>query len=203
MITIIDYGVGNLNSIVNIIKYLGGECRIAQSSHDILNADKLILPGVGSFDLGMESLQIMEIVDSLNIAVQQKKIPILGICLGMQLMTIKSEEGKLQGLGWIDAEVKKFLFENGSTLKTPHMGWNLVQVKKKNPVISYSDIDLRFYFVHSYYVQLKDNNLSLAQTNYGIDFCSAFQRDNIFGVQFHPEKSHRHGMNLIKSFMNI
>lgn len=203
MITIIDYGIGNLNSVANIIHYVGGKCRILDDPNELINAEKLILPGVGAFDKGMESLKERGILEALNIAVLENKVPILGICLGMQLLTLRSEEGKLEGLGWVDAEVKKFSFENNLNLKIPHMGWNSLQVKKQNPLIPIREENLRFYFVHSYFVNPNQDELTIASSHYGRDFCAAFQKDNIFGVQFHPEKSHRFGMNLMKNFIDL
>jgi glutamine amidotransferase len=203
MITIIDYGIGNLNSVANIIQHIGGKCRISDNPQDFSDADKLILPGVGSFDKGMESLKESGIVEVLNFAVLQRKVPILGICLGMQLMTLRSEEGKLDGLGWINAEVKKFLFEKNSHFKIPHMGWNSLKIERDNPLIPITDEMLRFYFVHSYYVKPNSPELTISTANYGSEFCAVFQKDNIFGAQFHPEKSHRFGMNLMKNFVYL
>jgi imidazole glycerol-phosphate synthase subunit HisH len=203
MITIVDYGVGNLNSVANIIQHQGGKCKISSDPDDFVSAEKLILPGVGAFDNGMDSLKFNGHVEALNLAVVENKIPILGICLGMQLMTLKSEEGKLDGLGWVNAEVKKFNFEKVNNLKIPHMGWNSLKILRNNPLISFSEDELRFYFVHSYYVEVHNDELAIFNSNYGGEFCSGFQKDNIFGVQFHPEKSHKFGMNLIKNFINI
>lgn len=203
MVTIVDYGIGNLNSVSNIIRYVGGKCKISDDLNEIKNSEKLILPGVGSFDKGIESLKKRGMIEVLNLAVLEKKIPILGICLGMQLMTLRSEEGNLNGLGWIDAEVKKFSFENSLNLKIPHMGWNSIQVKRQNPLIPITEEEVRFYFVHSYFVNPNQYGLTIASSHYGKDFCAAFQMDNIFGVQFHPEKSHRFGMSLIKNFLEL
>lgn len=203
MIIIVDYGVGNLNSVANIINHVGGECIISSDPRVISEANKLILPGVGSFDNGMNSLTQSGILNALNYAVLDRKVPILGICLGMQLMTTESEEGDLKGLGWIDAQVIKFSFDSDSDLKIPHMGWNSLEIKQDNPILPMNNSDLRFYFVHSYFVRTNQIDNMIASTTYGNEFCVAFQKNNIFGVQFHPEKSHKFGMSLMKNFINI
>jgi len=203
-IIIVDYGLGNLNSVANMIKHVGGRCEISSDLEVIENAEKLLLPGVGAFDRGMSKLSSSGIKEVLNKVVLQKRIPILGICLGMQLMTHRSEEGELNGLGWIDAEVKKFVFPNDSNLKIPHMGWNKVAVNKENLLTSTEeDAEKRFYFVHSYYVHAKNPEDIMCTTQYGHEFCSAFSYENIMGVQFHPEKSHRFGMEMMKKFIQI
>lgn len=200
MITIIDYGAGNIGSIENMIKRVGGEAKISSLKEDILNAEKLILPGVGSFDYGMNKLNESGITDALQEKVINQKTPILGICLGMQLMTQKSEEGKLPGLGWFDAEVKKFI-PTEKKYKVPHMGWNLIDIKKQSPLFNEEEIERRFYFVHSYYVSSNKKEEVLTETNYINTFVSGLSKDNIFGLQFHPEKSHKFGMEIIKNFV--
>ncbi len=202
MIVIIDYGIGNLNSVANMVRHVGGKYHITSNPSEIASADKLILPGVGAFDRGMEALHESGITDALSTAVLQQSVPILGICLGMQLMTKKSEEGRLAGLGWLDAEVRRFHFPELSNLKIPHMGWNTVSTLRENPLIQLEERQ-RFYFVHSYYVSCADETDVLATCNYGYDFVAAFARDNIFGVQFHPEKSHRFGMALIRQYVEL
>lgn len=196
-IVIVDYGMGNLGSIKNMFEAIGSEAEITSDLGKIKNAQKLILPGVGSFDNGMENLKKLKLNSVLNELVMIRKTPILGICLGMQLMTEKSEEGKSPGLGWIKGETKKFANQN---FKIPHMGWNNVKIVKKHPLAEGLNSRAQFYFVHSYFVLLKENRDELLQTNYGGKFTSAFQRANIFGVQFHPEKSHKFGMQLLKNF---
>lgn len=203
MIYIINYGVGNLNSISNIIKKVGGESEIISDVSLLKQAKKIILPGVGAFDHAMKKLAEHGWTEELTDTVVNRKIPTLGICLGMQMLCKKSEEGVLPGLGWIDAEVKKFNFPEGTNLKVPHMGWNQVHVKKENPLIKNPEEEHRFYFVHSYHVVCNNDADILGTTNYGIEFTSSVSHDNIYGAQFHPEKSHRFGMELLKNFIDI
>ncbi|CAN5668023.1 imidazole glycerol phosphate synthase subunit HisH [soil metagenome] len=202
MIAILDYGVGNLGSILNMIKKAGTKAVISSDEKLISQADKLILPGVGAFDNGMQHLIDSELIPILNKKVLEDKVPLLGICLGMQLMTNGSEEGNLKGLGWIDAEVIKFRFESGSKLKVPHMGWNLISNKKDSYLFDGMYKDPRFYFVHSYYVKNNNEENILAETHFGNDFTSAVINDNIIGTQFHPEKSHKFGLKLMQNFIN-
>ena len=200
MVSIIDYGVGNLGSLLNIHKRVGIEAQITASPKKIKNSTHLILPGVGSFDNAMNRLHDSGIVPSLEDTVFEKKIPILGICLGMQMMTKKSEEGICDGLGWIDAKVKKFSLPK--RMKIPHVGWNIVSIKNDNFLMKI-DSQLRFYFVHSYYVKCYNEKNIIGVTNYGFDFVSSFKQKNIYGVQFHPEKSHNYGKELLKKFSDI
>ena len=202
MITIIDYGAGNISSVSNMISYLGGESCKTSSLVDIEKATKLILPGVGNFDFGMNALNNLGISRLLFKKILEEKIPVLGICLGMQLLCKYSEEGVSKGLGIIDAEVKKFSFDlENINLKIPHMGWNEVIPTKNNSLLP--ENDNRFYFVHSYYVSPFDDHITIGKTNYGGEFCSAYQQDNLFCVQFHPEKSHRFGLALMRRFMDL
>jgi imidazole glycerol-phosphate synthase subunit HisH len=201
MVTIIDYGMGNLGSISNMIKKIGYQSELASEIKTIERAKKIILPGIGSFDEGMNNLKDLGLIDVLNKKILIDKTPVLGICLGMQLMTSGSEEGGGQaGFGWIDAEVKKIKSNN---LKVPHMGWNIVKHRKSSKLFSELTTEKRFYFVHNYYVNCNNSGDVLTTTPYGHDFTSSFERDNIVGVQFHPEKSHKFGMHLIKNFMEI
>ena len=202
MITIIDYGLGNLGSIKNMLKKVGAESEITTDLDKISNASKLILPGVGSFDNGMINLEEMGLLTILNKKILEDKTPILGICLGMQLFTNKSEEGVKKGLGWIDAKTTKFntsLAEKKHTI--PHMGWEFMEQCKGSKLLEGMYDESKYYFVHSYYVTCNDSNDILLKTNYIHDFVSAFERDNIIGVQFHPEKSHKFGMKLFKNFV--
>lgn len=202
MITIVDYGMGNLGSLKNMFTRIGFSSIIASDVDTLKSAEKLVLPGVGAFDAAMSRIsQTPLLLETLNNLVLVKKVPILGICLGMQLMTEKSEEGNLKGLGWIPAETKKFPL--GTTLKVPHMGWNLVKPVCSNKILVGIDDRSRYYFVHSYFVKVKNKRYSLMKTNYGFEFDSAIANNNIFGVQFHPEKSHSFGMNLIKNFASL
>ena len=202
MIYIVDYGLGNLASIKNMLKHIDiRDVKITSDKLELEKAEKIILPGVGAFDNGMKHLQKYDLIDVLNRKALKEKIPILGICLGMQLMTNGSEEGKEAGLGWIDADTIKFEAKNG--LKIPHMGWNYVKAVKNRKEFLIRDINYRFYFVHSYYVQSNDPNNVLFESNYGIPFHSALQKDNIIGMQFHPEKSLRFGMDIFKQFAKL
>lgn len=203
MIGIINYGLGNINSIQNIIKHVGGQCRIISSISEIEDIEKIILPGVGSFDHGMKGLIEGNWIEPLNDLVLQKRIPVLGICLGMQLMCNSSEEGELPGLGWIDAEVRSLKFSEILNLKIPHMGWNSIEVIKQNPLLKKEADEQRFYFVHSYHVVCNNTNNVLAITNYGQPISAAISHNNIFGVQFHPEKSHKYGFELFKKYISL
>lgn len=202
MLTIINYGIGNLNSVANMIRHVGGKCRISNNVEEIANAEKLILPGVGAFDRGMEALNESGLAEALSVTVLERGVPILGICLGMQLMTKRSEEGSLPGLGWLDAEVVKFRFSEGSGLKIPHMGWNTLSIQRENPLIR-PEKRQRFYFVHSYHVVCTNELDVTATCGYGYDFVAAFAHNNIFGAQFHPEKSHRFGMAVMRNFLEM
>jgi glutamine amidotransferase len=198
MIVIIDYNMGNVGSIYNMIKKLGYESRITSSLDEIKKANKIILPGVGSFDNGIMNLKKLGLLEILNYKVLQEKVPIIGICLGMQLMTKKSEEGKLEGLGWINGETIKFVSDK---YKVPHMGWNTVNIKKYSKLFEGMDGEIRFYFVHSYYVKCSDTKDVLTTTYYINEFVSSFEKNNIIGVQFHPEKSHKFGMQIFRNFI--
>ena len=200
MITIVNYGVGNLGSIKNMLKKVGVDSSITSDPDEIGEAEKLILPGVGAFDAAMRLLRQSGLIPTLNKRVIEDRKPVLGICLGMQLLTKCSEEGELPGLGWIDAEVKRFKFDPGSPLKVPHMGWNVVHPQQSSPIIQNAESEERFYFVHSYYVQCRQREDVLMTANYGHDFDAAFVCGNIAGVQFHPEKSHKFGMRLLRNF---
>ena len=199
---IVDYGLGNLNSVRNMILKLGEKCEISSDLDKINKASKLILPGVGSFDSGIKNLNRLDLFEIINSRVIKERIPILGICLGAQLMLNNSDEGILNGFGWIDGSVRSFKSEFSKRkikYPVPLMGWRSITKKKisKLRIIKNS----RFYFVHSYFFDLVDNKIGIFETNYGINFISGFQKENIMGVQFHPEKSHKFGFYLIKSFI--
>lgn len=202
MITIVNYGLGNLGSIKNMLKKAGFESIITSDVNEISQARKLILPGVGSFDRGMSNINGMGLRPVLDKKATVEKIPVLGICLGMQLMCGGSDEGVLKGLGWIPADVIKFSFDDKS-LKVPHMGWNTVRVSNVNPLADDAGEENRFYFVHSYYAKVRNENNSFLKTNYGFEFDSGICMDNLYGVQFHPEKSHRFGLGLLRKFAEI
>jgi glutamine amidotransferase len=201
MITIIDYGLGNLGSIKNMLKYIGVSCEIQSDLESIKRAQKIILPGVGKFDTGMSRINQSGLRDILDYKALKEQIPILGICLGMQLLTNGSEEGSLAGLGWIDAYVKKF--QANKNLKVPHMGWNLVKTSNSNTLNESFPIESRFYFVHSYYVEVVKPENSMFKTFYGNEFDSGIVSKNIYGFQFHPEKSHKFGMMLFEQFTKL
>lgn len=203
MIVIIDYGLGNLASALNMFKKIGvKDVLISRDEEVISKADKLLLPGVGAFDAGMTSIEESNLIKVLNQKALVEKVPVLGICLGMQLLTEKSEEGKKKGLGWIDGETVKFKLEESLKLKVPHMGWDYISVKKQNPLVD-MDTRNRFYFVHSYYVKCHDENQSLATSNFGEDFTCMVNKENIYGAQFHPEKSLKFGMKLLENFTKL
>ncbi len=199
MITIIDYGMGNVGSIANMLRKLGVEAVVSHSTDDIGRAEKLILPGVGSFDHGMRNLRERKLVPVLEEQVHGRGTPVLGICLGMQLMGTGSAEGCEPGLGWIDADSVRLRPESeGDRLTVPHMGWNTVRLAGPGP--DSLGADARFYFVHSFHLDCRDRSDVLAWTTYGRSFVSAVRRDNLMGVQFHPEKSHRFGLRLLSDF---
>ena len=204
MITIVDYGMGNLGSILNMFKKIGIESKLSSNFNEIEGASKLILPGVGAFDNAMLKIKELGLKDLLDYKALDEKIPILGICLGMQLMTINSEEGSKAGFGWINAYTKKFNFNNSSKLKIPHMGWNKTSISNKNSITCDLIEESKFYFVHSYYVNVINEKDSILKTTHGIEFDSAITNNlNIYGVQFHPEKSHKFGMKLFENFAKI
>jgi len=201
MITIIDYGMGNLGSVANMIKKVGGKSLITSNIEEIKKAKKILLPGVGSFDNAMENLEKLELIDILKDKVLNQKTPIIGICLGMQLLTRGSDEGNLEGFGFVDAFTHKFKFEDNN-LKVPHMGWNRVKLEKKSKLFEgMGEQENRFYFVHSFAVGCQEKEDVLTTTSYGYSFVASFEKENIIGVQFHPEKSHKFGMRLFKNFV--
>jgi len=200
MIAIINYGLGNLASIQNMCKRLGIEAEITNDLKKVSQASKLILPGVGHFEKGMANLHASGLTPLLNELVIDKKKPILGICLGAQLMTKHSQEGNVNGLGWIDATTVRFDQSKINGLKVPHMGWSEIHLTKKNPLWVDLPIEPRFYFVHTYHFLFEKKEEISATSTYSYDFACAFQRGNIFGTQFHPEKSHKFGMKVLENF---
>lgn len=202
MITIIDYNLGNSKSIQNMFRKIGVESVISNGLDDIRKSKGLILPGVGAFDKGMANLKDLDLLQVINDEVLIKKKPILGICLGMQLMTLGSEEGVVEGLGWINARTIRFKF-NDKNFKVPHMGWSEIETSKTSSLFSNFIDPPRFYHVHSFHVVCNTNQDVAATAEYGFKFTTSFCKENIYGVQFHPEKSHKFGMQLLKNFSDI
>ena len=202
MITIVDYGTSNLGSMQNMLKKVGASSRIAALPQDLEEATKIIVPGVGSFDAGMKKLQQSGMIPLLNQKALVERVPTLGVCLGMQLMTEGSEEGELPGLGWIEARTVRFDQSSDVGLKVPHMGWNEVTPAKSSALIAQFPPGARFYFAHSFHVMCNSTEDVLLTFAYGANtFAAAFQRGNLMGAQFHPEKSHRFGMTFLKNFV--
>lgn len=199
VVDIVDYGMGNLRSVQKAFERTGTSSKIISSPDEVLDSQKLILPGVGHFASAMEVLRAKGLFEALNQAVLIRKVPILGICLGMQLMTQFSEEGDARGFGWIRAWTRKFSFAQ-NTLRIPHIGWNRLAVKKDGSLFKGIKQDDFYYFVHSYYIACDEQDDILAETSYGNTFVSAFQHENIYGCQFHPEKSHEAGLKILKNF---
>jgi glutamine amidotransferase len=204
MITLIDYGVGNIFAFQNVYKRLNIPTKIAKTQDDLADAKKLILPGVGSFDYAMAQLNASGMRVILDELVLDKKIPVIGICVGMQMMGNRSDEGKLEGLKWIDAEILKF-DENliQQRTKLPHMGWNDVAPIINHPLFIGLEKEAIFYFLHSFYFKCNNPEDSIAVTDYGLSFSSAISKDNIYGIQFHPEKSHQYGEKLLHNFAKL
>ena len=203
MIGILSYGLGNVSAFVNIYKKLGIECKLVEELDDLINIDKLILPGVGAFDYAMKSFNDSGLRREVDRLVLVKKVPILGVCVGLQIMANSSEEGILGGLGWIDATVVKFDSESlpkGDPL--PHMGWTNLKVLVDDPILKGLD-DSRFYYLHSYFVVPKNKKEAIGSAIYGEEFCCVIRNDNIYGMQCHPEKSHSFGIRFLKNFAEI
>jgi len=204
VITIVDYGLGNIKAFVNVYKQLNIPVKIAHNNSDLIDTQKIILPGVGAFDHAISQLNNSGMRDELDNLVLHKKVPVLGICVGMQMLADSSDEGKLDGLGWIKGSVKKF-DETNINFEThlPHMGWNDVVVAKDNKLNLGFGQNAKFYFLHSYYFNCNNAEDSILTANYGIDFTCGVNKNNIYGVQFHPEKSHQYGIQLLKNFANL
>lgn len=204
MITIIDYGVGNIFAFQNVYKRLDIPSKIAKTVEDLKDVDKLILPGVGHFDYAMSELNNSGMRERLDELVIEEKKPVIGICVGMQMMANDSDEGVMRGLGWIDASVKKF---DETTIdfhtKLPHMGWNNVTPLKKHPLFKGLEEEALFYFLHSFYFDINNKSECIATADYGINFACSVQNNNIYGIQFHPEKSHSYGEKLLHNFAKI
>jgi imidazole glycerol-phosphate synthase subunit HisH len=198
-----DYGCGNLRSIVRMVEKVEGRIRVVSDPRELRRADRIVVAGVGAFDHGMRGLTDGGWIDELSEAALHRRIPTLGICLGMQLLCRSSDEGDQQGLGWLQASTRRFEIPAGSALKVPHMGWNSVRVTRSNALIPGDAGEQRFYFVHSFHVVCDHAQDVLATAHHGYEFAAAVGRDNVFGVQFHPEKSHRFGMALMQRFVTL
>jgi glutamine amidotransferase len=200
MIAVVDYGMGNVGSVLNMLKRLGVKASLASTEEAVREAPALILPGVGAFGAGMRALEARRLIDPLTEAVINRGTPILGICLGMQLFTEQSDEDHVPGLGWLPAKTVRFDSTRPDAPSiVPHMGWNEIQVRGRSAI--FRDLETaRFYFVHSYHVTTDATEIVIADTTHGYPFVSAVARDNIYGVQFHPEKSHRFGLAILRNF---
>lgn len=204
MIAIVDYGLGNIKAFANIFKNLGVSVRIARTAAELDGAQRIILPGVGAFDHAMERLDASGMRATLNSLVVEQKRPVLGICVGMQILASSSEEGRLPGLGWIPGIVRKIHFaDSGAGAILPHMGWNNVRSTGRSPIMNELAPDPIFYFLHSYYFVSENPQHSIAEAEYGARFTCAVQSGNVFGVQFHPEKSHHNGIQVLHNFARL
>lgn len=201
MIVIVDYGVGNLLSVSNMLRKVGAEARISREPAEVLAADKLLLPGVGHFDHGMRMLNTSGLREAIDRFALELRRPVLGICLGAQILGNGSEEGDAPGLGWIEMECRRLPASPG--VRVPHMGWNRITQKKPSPLLDGLAPDARYYFVHSYCMHCAVATDVLATATYGVEFTCAVERGNIFGTQFHPEKSLRHGLALMHAFVKL
>lgn len=202
-VTIVDCGIGNVRSVRRMFEAVEASVDVVSRPADIGACRRLVLPGVGAFDAGMAALREGGWIDPLNRLVEERRVPVLGICLGMQLLCRDSEEGRTPGLGWLDASVVRLETRGDPRLKVPHMGWSAAHVAKDNPILPSDGDEQRFYFVHKYRVHCDRPEDVLATATYGEPFTCAVQRDNVFGVQFHPEKSHRYGMALMQRFATL
>ncbi|MEO3865723.1 imidazole glycerol phosphate synthase subunit HisH [Rheinheimera fenheensis] len=206
MITIVDYGLGNIKAFANVYKRLNIAACYASTPEQLMQATKIILPGVGAFDHAMHKLNTSGLRETLDNLVLEKKVPVIGICVGMQMMANSSEEGISKGLGWINGTVKRFHNDNetcASKYPLPHMGWNNIYPVKETSLLRNLDVEKRFYFLHSYYFECKYEQNVLATANYGFDYACVVNNNNVFGIQCHPEKSHHNGVSLLKNFAEL
>ena len=203
LVTIVDYGMGNLHSVRRQLERIGARTLVSSDPAEVLRAEKLVLPGVGHFGRAMQNLHERHLVDALTEVVMVRRAPILGICLGMQLMAQRSEEGEVAGLGWIDAEVVRFRVPDQLRFKVPHVGWNQVIATRASTLLKNLPVDSEFYFVHSYHLATRATDLVCFETEYAYRFASGVETQNLFGVQLHPEKSHDVGTSLLKNFLGV
>jgi imidazole glycerol-phosphate synthase subunit HisH len=206
MITIVDYGLGNIKAFANLYKKLNIELSYASNANELANATKIILPGVGAFDHAMQMLNDSGMRETLDELVLEKKVPVIGICVGMQMMADSSEEGQLKGLGWIPGTVKKFRRDTqvlDSQYPLPHMGWNSLEIARTSELFLGLDEKKRFYFLHSYYYEPSDKAHVIATANYGFEYACIVNKSNVYGIQCHPEKSHHNGVALLKNFASL
>ncbi|MBI21950.1 MAG: imidazole glycerol phosphate synthase subunit HisH [Chloroflexi bacterium] len=203
MIVVVDYGMGNVRSIVKKVNNFGFEAASSSNPKIIDGATKIIIPGVGHFAEGMKNLKEGGLIEILNKKIINEKVPVLGICLGMQLLTNHSEEGNCRGLGWIEGKTVRFDFKDKNNLRVPHIGWNNINTKSDSLILKDTKLDYRYYFTHSYFVVCSNSDEVIATTEYGFCFDSIIQKDNIYGTQFHPEKSHIDGFKIILNFLTL
>lgn len=204
MITIIDYGLGNIQAFVNMYRRLNIAVKVARDACDLVGAERLILPGVGAFDHAMDLLHAAGMRATLDALVLEKRVPVMGICVGMQILANASDEGSAAGLGWIPGRVRAFKAEpQSANMPLPHMGWNDVHPVPHNPLFKGIETDSRFYFLHSFFYEVAEQKHATATASYGLDFACVVQSGNVFGVQFHPEKSHHFGAALLKNFAEL
>jgi imidazole glycerol-phosphate synthase subunit HisH len=203
MIAIVDHGMGNLGSVYNMLRKIGADSVRTADPDELRRADKLVLAGIGAFDGAAGRLAELGLVEVLNELVLERKVPVLGVCLGMQLMAHSSEEGSQEGLGWLDADVQRFSFPVGNSLPVPHMGWQVIQPTRTSPLFDADGEEIRFYFSHAYHLVCHDPSDIAATATYGYEFAAAVHRGNILGTQFHPEKSHVFGAEVYRRFVKL
>ena len=203
IVTVVDYGVGNIGALLNMFDYLGIDAQASGNALVLARADKLVLPGVGAFDKAMSTLRTRELIEPLNEAVLERRRPVLGVCLGMQLLARGSEEGDEPGLGWIDADVRRIVLSEGSPLKVPHIGWTEVKPLRRSALFDPGERVERFYFDHGYHICCQRAEDAAAVIDYDAELCCAVSVAHVHGVQFHPEKSHRFGMRLLRAFARL